>query len=53
MTLPAGEYYVIARDYVDAKEAPNPEYLERASRDAVTVTLRDAESRVLDLRLAP
>jgi protocatechuate 3,4-dioxygenase beta subunit len=51
-TLPPGEYYAVAVQYVDpARRGGDPTYYEQFVPDAVGFTLREAESRALDLKL--
>jgi hypothetical protein len=52
-TLPPGDYFAVALEYVDVNEAQNPDLLEGLVKDAVSFTLRDAEAKMLDLKLAP
>ena len=49
-TLPPGDYYVIALDYVDQNDAADPALLERLANDAVRVSLTDGETKTLDLK---
>jgi carboxypeptidase family protein len=50
-TLPPGEYYAVALAYVDPGRRGDPAYYEQHLPDAVSFTLREAETRALDLRL--
>jgi hypothetical protein len=51
-TLPPGEYYAVAVQYADpARRGGDPTYYEQFVPDAVGFTLREAESRALDLKL--
>jgi hypothetical protein len=51
-TLPPGEYYAVAVQYVDpARRGGDPTYYEQFVADAVRLTLREAETRALDLKL--
>jgi protocatechuate 3,4-dioxygenase beta subunit len=53
-TLPPGEYFAVALDYLDQnRRAGDPAYLDDLSRDAVRLTLGDGETRTLDLKMAP
>jgi hypothetical protein len=49
--LPAGEYLAVAIDYVEDGAWNDPEYLERLRRDAEKVTIPDAGSQVVPLKL--
>ena len=51
LTLPPGEFYVIALDGLSA-DWEDPETLERLSRQASTFVLTPGDTRTLDLRLA-
>jgi protocatechuate 3,4-dioxygenase beta subunit len=50
-TLPPGDYCAIALDWADPAESQDPEFLETLSRQAVTFSLAQGETRTLDLRL--
>jgi hypothetical protein len=50
--LPSGGYYGIALDYVDPGEASDPELLDRLKVNATAFSLRDGETKQLDLRLS-
>jgi hypothetical protein len=50
--LPAGEYYAIAVDYIEAGEANDPELLDRVKDRATAFTLDDGGTKVLDLKLS-
>ncbi len=50
--LPADDYFVIALDYVEAGEESDPEQLEKWKSLATRVTLGDAETKPLTLKLA-
>ena len=50
--LPPGDYFAVAADYVDPnRRAGDPGYLEELSRKATRLTLREGETRTLDLRV--
>ena len=49
--LPAGDYYVIALDYVDLNEVGDPNLLERLSTKSTAFTLGDGETKSLDLKV--
>lgn len=49
--LPAGSYYAIAVDHVEHGRWNDPEYLDRIKVNATSVTLADAETKTLDLKL--
>src|SRR5438128_5064483 len=50
--LPAGEYYAVALDYVEPGEATDPEFLDRVKERAVTFSLHDGETKVVDLKIS-
>jgi hypothetical protein len=49
--LPAGSYYAVAMDYLDAGDASDPAVLERMLEKATTFSLNDGEKKTLDLKL--
>src|SRR5204862_7196370 len=49
--LPPGEYLAVAVDYVEDGLWNDPEYLESIRRHGQRITLSDAESRTLSLKL--
>jgi hypothetical protein len=51
-SLPAGEYYAAALEYVEPGEASDPEFLDRIKTKAITLSLGDGETRTLDLKLS-
>jgi Carboxypeptidase regulatory-like domain len=50
--LPPDDYYVVALDYVESGEESDPEQLEKWKSLATRVTLADAESKPLTLKLS-
>lgn len=50
--LPPGDYHAAAVDYVEPGAWMDPEFLESVLHAAVTVSLNEAETKTLDLRLA-
>jgi hypothetical protein len=50
--MPAGSYYVIALDYVEAGAWTDPELLERLKTRAKRLTLGDGQTETMDLKLA-
>ncbi len=50
--LPPDDYYVVALDYVETGEENDPEQLEKWKSLATRVTLADAESKPVALKLA-
>ena len=50
--LPAATYAVVAVDYLEPGEETNPERLQELRQGAATVTLRDGETKTLDVKLA-
>jgi hypothetical protein len=51
--LPAGEYLVLAQDYVEDGAWNDPEYLESLREQAQHVTLADGAAEVVSLKLVP
>jgi hypothetical protein len=51
-SLPPGQYYAIAVDYVAQGEWQDPEWLARAAKKATTFTLEEGANKTLDLKLA-
>jgi hypothetical protein len=51
-SLPAGNYYAVALDYVEPGEASDPEFLDRVKERAVTFSLGDGEAKTIDLKIA-
>lgn len=49
--LPPGEYLVVALEYLEPGEEGDPEQLERWRPHATSVTLKDGESKQVDLRV--
>jgi protocatechuate 3,4-dioxygenase beta subunit len=49
--LPPGRYLAVAVDYLEPGEELDPERLEQFRRGAVTVDLREAETRTVDLKV--
>jgi len=49
--LPPGEYYVVAVDRLEAGQSGDAEFLERVRSRAVPLTLREGETRTVDLPL--
>jgi protocatechuate 3,4-dioxygenase beta subunit len=52
-TLPPGDYFAIALDYVDQARIGDPEYFEAFMADATSFSVREAETLNLNLRLRP
>ena len=50
--LPAGEYFAVALEYVEPGEATDPEFLDRVKERAVTFSLHDGETKVVDLKIS-
>ena len=50
--LPAGEYFAVALDYVEPGEATDPEFLDRVKARAMSFSLHDGETKVLDLKIS-
>ena len=51
-SLPAGEYYAVALDYVEPGEASDPELLDRVKTGAVSFSLSDGETKTIDLKIS-
>ena len=49
--LPPGEYYAVAVDRLEPGQSGDPEFLERVRGRAVSLTLREGETRTVDLPL--
>jgi hypothetical protein len=49
--LPPGEYYVVAVDRLEPGQSGDPDFLERARSKAVSLTLREGETKTLELSL--
>ena len=52
-SLPAGDYYAVALDYVESGAWTDADFLESVQRDAVGFSLNKNEIKILDLKLAP
>jgi len=51
-SLPPGDYYAVAVEYVAQGDWQDPEWLARASKKATTFTLDEGSNKTLDLKLA-
>ena len=49
--LPPGEYYVVAVDRLEPGQTSDPGFLERVRNRAVSLSLREGETRTVDLSL--
>ena len=49
--LPPGSYYIVALDRLDPGAAQDPDFLEKVKASATSVSLVEAETRVVDLTL--
>lgn len=49
--LPEGEYYIIAVDRLENGQSSDPDFLESVRTRATSLSLREGETRTLDLRL--
>jgi hypothetical protein len=49
--LPPGEYYVVAVDRLESGQSSDPDFLERVRVRAVSLSLREGETRTLELKL--
>jgi hypothetical protein len=51
--LKAGDYHAVAVEYLDpSRRNGDRSYLEELSRDAVRFSIREEESKVLDLKIS-
>jgi hypothetical protein len=50
-SLPPGNYYAIALDYVEQGAGTDPEFLDRVKDRAMEFSLNEGETKTLDLRL--
>ena len=49
--LAPADYYVIALDKIDPGQVTDPEFLDAIRTKATTITIRDGETRTIDLKL--
>jgi hypothetical protein len=49
--LPPGEYYIIAVDRVEPGQIGDPDFLETVRSKATSLSLREGDTRTVDLRL--
>jgi hypothetical protein len=49
--LPPGEYHIVALEYLDTDQWPEPEYLERVRSKATSVTISEGETKSVDLKI--
>ena len=49
--LPPGDYYIIALDKIENGQANDTEFLEQIRIKATTFTIREGETRTVDLKL--
>lgn len=49
--LPPGEYYIIAVDRLEPGQSGDPDFLESARSKATSLSLREGETRTVELRL--
>jgi hypothetical protein len=52
-TLPPGDYYAIALERLDSSQWADPDFLETVSRDAARFSLREGDTKTLDLKIVP
>ena len=50
--LPAGEYFAVATDYVASGDWQDPDWLERATKNATPFTIEDGGTKTLELKLS-
>jgi protocatechuate 3,4-dioxygenase beta subunit len=51
VSLPPGDYYAIALDFVEQGTSTDPDFLERAKERATAFSMTEAETKTLDLKL--
>ena len=51
ISLPPGNYYAIALDYVEQGANTDPEFLERVKERATEFSMTEAENKTLHLKL--
>jgi hypothetical protein len=49
--LPEGEYYIIAVDRLEPGQSSDPDFLESVRVRATSLSLREGETRTVDLKL--
>jgi hypothetical protein len=52
-SLPPGDYFAAALEYVEADTAADPDFLKTLVTNAVPFVLNEAEEKTLDLKVAP
>jgi hypothetical protein len=50
--LPPSDYYIIALDKIDPGQLSDPEFLDKVSIRATPITLREGETRTVDLKIS-
>jgi hypothetical protein len=50
--LPPGDYYIIAIDKIEPGESSDPDFLETVRSKATAVSIREGDSRTVDLKLS-
>jgi len=50
--LPPGEYYIVAVDRLEPGQSSDPEFLERVRTKASSLSLREGDTKNVDLRLS-
>jgi hypothetical protein len=50
-SMPPGEYFIIALDYMDANEWTEPEFLERIRAKATRLSIGEGETKSVDLKV--
>jgi hypothetical protein len=49
--LPPGDYFVVAVDHLEQGQSGDPDFLERAARDATRFSLSEGETKTIQLKL--
>ncbi len=49
--LPPGDYYIVALDKIDPGQISDPDFLETIRTKATAFTIREGETRTVDLRI--
>jgi len=51
MTLPPGDYFIVAVDRVEPSRTSDPEFLDQMKMKATAVTIREGDARTIDLKI--
>ena len=52
ITLPPGDYYVVAVDKIDPGQSTDPEFLDAIRIKATSISIREGDTRTVDLKIA-